>query len=170
MGLIPDREILFLVLVIASLCDISRYRVPNALIVPTLIFSLFRHIHMQGIYGIAPWLVGMIIPFILCYTLYRCRMIGASDSKMYSVIGSFVELRLLCPIMIVSLFLGAVMAICKMLIRNNLKSRFRRLLNYVSCCMQEGNMMKYYDREQEGDDGIIPFVVAISLATLFCVY
>lgn len=95
-------------------------------------------------------------------------MMGASDSKMFSVIGSFVGLRLLCSIMVVSLFLGAAMAIGKMILRNNFRSRFRRLFNYAACCVQEKRIIKYYDREQEGDDGIIPFVVAISLATLFC--
>lgn len=169
-GLIPDWEILFLVLVIASLCDISWYRVPNALIVPALIFSLFRRISLQGVFGIVPWLLGMIVPIILCYALYRYRMLGASDGKLYSVVGSFVGLRLLCSIMVVSLFLGAAMAIGKMILRNNFKSRFRRLFNFIFCCLQEKHIEKYYDREQEGDDGIIPFAVAISLAALFCAY
>ena len=170
MGLIPEREILFLVLVIASMCDISWYRVPNALIVPAILFSLFRHITLQGFYGILPWLLGMAIPVILCFTLYRCRMMGASDIKMFSMIGSFVGLRLLCSIMVVSLFLGAAMAIGKMILRKNFRSRFRRLFNFVSCCVQEKRITKYYDRGQEGDDGIIPFAVAISLAALFCAY
>lgn len=89
---------------------------------------------------------------------------------MFSVVGSFVGLRLLCSIMAGSLVLGAVMAIGKMILQRNFKSRFRRLFNYASCCIQEKKTMKYYDREQEGDDGIIPFVVAISLASLFCIY
>lgn len=97
-------------------------------------------------------------------------MIGASDIKMFSVIGSFVGLRLLCSIMVASLFLGAAMAIGKMILRNNFRSRFRRLFNFVSCCVQEKRITKYYDRGQEGDDGIIPFAVAISLAALFCAY
>ena len=125
---------------------------------------------MQGIYGILPWFVGIFVPFILCYTLYRCRMLGASDSKMYSVIGSFVGLRLLCSIMVVSLILGAAMAIGKMILRNNFRSRFRHLFNYVCCCVQEKKMLQYYDRKQDDDDGIIPFIVAISLAVLFCAY
>lgn len=125
---------------------------------------------MQGVYGILPWFVGIFVPFILCYTLYRCRMLGASDSKMYSVIGSFVGLRLLCSIMVVSLILGAAMAIGKMILRNNFRSRFWHLFNYVCCCVQEKKMLQYYDRKQDDDDGIIPFIVAISLAVLFCAY
>ena len=168
--LIPEREALFLILVTASLCDITWYRVPNSLIVPAVLFSLFRHISLQGFGGILPWFLGMLVPFILCFIFYRYRMIGASDSKMYSVVGSFVGLRLLFSIMAVSLVLGAAMAIGKMILRNNFRSRFRHLFNYVSCCMQGKCRTKYYDRDQEGDDGIIPFVVAISLAALFCAF
>ena len=84
--LIPEREALFLILVTASLCDITWYRVPNSLIVPAVLFSLFRHISLQGFGGILPWLLGMLVPFILCFIFYRYRMIGASDSKMYPAV------------------------------------------------------------------------------------
>lgn len=165
-----QQEILFLLLLTASLFDVSRYRVPNALLIAALIISLFGRFDAQGLYGLWLWLQGMIVPFILCYMFYRCRMLGASDCKMFSVIGSFVGLRLLCSIMVVSLFTGAAMAIIKMMIRQNFKSRFRRFFDYVHCCKQEKKLKKYYDRDREGDDGIIPFTVAISLAVLLCAY
>ena len=165
-----EREILFLLLLTASLFDISRYRVPNALLAAALIISLFGRFDAQGLFGLWPWLQGILIPFILCYMFYRCRMFGASDCKLFSVIGSFLGLRLLFSIMVVSLFTGAAMAIAKMMLRNNFKSRFRRFFNYVSCCVQEKSLKRYYDRTSEGDDGIIPFTVAISLAVLLCAY
>lgn len=89
---------------------------------------------------------------------------------MFSVVGSFVGIRLLFKIMVISLVIGAVMAVFKMIIRNNFIRRFRQLSNYVISCMQEKRLKPYYDRDCEGDDGIIPFTVAISLAVLICVY
>lgn len=89
---------------------------------------------------------------------------------MFSVVGSFVGIRLVLKIMVVSLFIGAVMAVVKMIIRNNFTRRFRQLSNYVIRCMQEKRITAYYDRNCEGEDGIIPFTVAISLAVLICVY
>lgn len=140
------------------------------LIVSALLISLIRRLEVQGLTGIYPWLTGIIIPFILCYFFYRCRMLGASDSKMFSVVGSFVGIRLVLKIMVVSLFIGAVMAVVKMIIRNNFTRRFRQLSNYVIRCMKEKRITAYYDRNCEGEDGIIPFTVAISLAVLICVY
>ena len=167
-----DREILilFVFLLTASLFDISRYRVPNFLLALTMIYSLFWRMKDQGFSGIGLWLLGMIVPFLICYLFYRCRMLGASDVKMFSVIGSFVGLRLLCSIIVSALFIGAAMAIVKMIIRKNFMCRFRQLFNYVTCCVQERKLKKYYDMTREGDSGIIPFAVAISLATILCVY
>ena len=161
---------IFLVLLIASLFDLSYYRVPNTYLASALLISLFRHLLAQGFYGVCPWLLGMIIPFIVCYVLYRCRMLGASDIKLFSVIGSFVGLRLLCSIMLMSLFFGAAMAAVKMIYRKNIFCRFRQLSNYVACFMKTGKLEPYYDRKKEGDDGIIPFTVAISLAALYCLF
>ncbi len=164
------KEIFFLFLLTASLFDISRYKVPNALLLSALIISLIRRLEVQGFYGLWLWLIGIIVPFIVCYVFYRCRMLGASDSKLFSVIGSFVGLRLLCSIMASALFLGAAMAIGKIIIRKNFKSRFRHLFNYLTCCVQEKKIQVYYDKTKERDSGIISFTVAISLATILVVF
>ena len=167
---ISESGIIFFVLLIASLFDLSCYRVPNAFLASALCISLFRHLQLQGVCGVCPWLLGMIIPFMICYVLYRCRMLGASDIKLFSVIGSFVGLRLLCSIMVTSLFFGAAMAAVKMICRKNIFCRSRQLSNYVVCIMQTGKLKPYYDRKKEGEDGIIPFTVAISLAALYCLF
>lgn len=72
--------------------------------------------------------------------------------------------------MVTALFFGAAMAIVKVIIRKNFFRRFRRLINYVTECMQEKEVLPYYDRKVEGEDGVIPFTIAISLATLICVF
>lgn len=171
MGVIPGKEELFLLILLpASLFDMYRYKVPNALLVSGFLISLIRRLEVQGLQGIVPWLTGAIVPFILCYFFYRRRMLGASDSKFYSVIGSYAGVFLILRIMVVSLFTGAVIAFMKMLLNHNTVRRFRRLSNYVVRCVREGKWMPYYDREKEGEDGIIPFTVAISFAVILCAY
>ncbi len=161
---------MYFILVPASLLDLYRYKVPNALLVSGLLISLIRRLEVQGLFGIVPWLTGTIVPFILCYFFYRRRMLGASDSKLYSVIGSYVGVHLILKIMVVSLFTGAVMACMKMLLNHNMMRRFRRLSNYMARCVREGKWLPYYDRKKEGEDGLIPFTIAISLAVILCVY
>ena len=132
--------------------------------------SLIRRFEVQGLSGIFPWLIGIIIPFILCYVFFRARMMGAGDSKLLSVVGSFVGVSLLLQILFVALCIGAVMAVIKMAVCHNVVRRFQRLFQYVSRCMQNRRLEAYYDWEQEGNEGVIPLSVAISVATLWCLY
>ena len=55
-------ELIFLVLVPATLFDLWQYRVPNALHGAALIISLIRRLEMQGVQGLAPWFLGILIP------------------------------------------------------------------------------------------------------------
>ena len=163
-------ELILLVLVPASLFDLWQYKVPNALYGAALIISLFRQIEAQGLYGICLWLTGIIIPFILCYSFVRRRMFGAADSKLYSVIGSFAGVSAIVKIMLVSLFFGAILALGKIILYRNGMACVRRLWQYMTDKKGIGNHKPYYEREKEGDSGIIPFTIAISLAVLWCLY
>lgn len=68
-GNIPGSEWILLVLLPASLFDIWRYRVPNALVIAALVISLVRHVEMQGLIGVGLWFIGIIVPFFLTYFL-----------------------------------------------------------------------------------------------------
>ena len=168
--MISGYGLLFLVLVSASLFDLWQYRVPNVLCGAALMMSLIRRFEVQGFSGIFPWLIGIIVPFILCYGFFRTRMMGAGDSKLLSVVGSFVGVSLLLKILFAALCIGAVMSLIKMVVCHNVISRFQRLFQYASRCMQNRRPEAYYDLEQEGDGGVIPLSIAISLATLWCLY
>lgn len=168
--MVSGYGIIFLILVSASLYDLWQYRVPNALCIAALTISLFRHFEVQGLSGTLPWLAGIVIPFILCYVLFFCHMLGAGDSKFFSVIGSFVGVSMIWKIMLVSLCFGAVMAVAKMVYCRNGVRRFQKLLYYTGHCVRTRQLLPYYDKETEGDDGVIPFSIAISVATIWCVY
>lgn len=162
--------ILFPVLVLASLFDLWKYKVPNALCGSALIISLIRHWEEQSFYGLVLWFSGIIIPFILCYVLFHCRMLGAGDSKLLSVIGSFVGVSMLLRIMLGAIFVGAGMSVFKILRYRKGKQRFLKLSRYIVKCMKHRRLEPYYDWKQEGDEGVIPFVIAISISTLWCLY
>lgn len=161
-------ELIFLLLVPASLFDLWRYRVPNALYGAILILSLFRQFEVQGLYGICLWLTGIIIPFILCFWFVRRRMFGAADSKLFSVVGSMAGISTILEIMLFSLLFGAVMAVGKLLIYRNGRACVCRIVRYIRGIQHSNSTPTYYDREVEGEGGIIPFTVAISLAVLWC--
>ena len=85
-----DNELLFLVLLPASLFDLYRYRIPNAIPVTGILIGLIRHLEQQGLNGVWPWLAGMIFPLFRGFLLFRWRMFGASDGKLMAAAGSYV--------------------------------------------------------------------------------
>lgn len=141
---------------------------PNALIIAALIISLVRHVDVQGVIGVYPWLIGTIVPFFLTYFFYKLRMIGASDVKIFCVVGSFAGVTACLKIMVVSIFTGAVLAVFKVICKKNLKYRLCYFLQYIYQWKQNKKPERYYDRELQGDDGIIPFTVAITFAAIIC--
>lgn len=143
---------------------------PNALITAALIISLVRHFDAQGFLGIYLWLIGTVVPFILTFIFYKVRMLGASDVKIFSVVGSFVGVMTSLQIIVVSVFTGAVLAVFKIFCRKNLRHRLNHFIHYIYGCKENKKLKQYYDREKEGDDGIIPFTVAITLASILCLY
>ena len=170
MGIIPYYELFFLVLVAASLFDLMRYQVPNVLLASAFCLSLFRLFEIQKIQFVFFCFLGIIVPFILCFIFYRCRMLGASDVKLFAVIGSFAGVQRICPIMVTALFFGAAMAVVKIIFQKNFICRFRQLFYYTKSCIQKKKLLTYYDREKEGEDGVIPFTIAISLAAICWIY
>jgi Flp pilus assembly protein protease CpaA len=97
-------------------------------------------------------------------------MLGASDVKLFSAVGSFAGVMTGIRIIVVSVFVGAVLAVFKMLCRKNIRHRFNYFYHYIQRCKQDRKLNVYYDRETEGDDGIIPFTIAIALASILCLY
>ena len=159
-----EYELVLLVLLPASLFDLSRYRIPNAVPVAGLIISLTRHLELQGITGFRLWLMGSIVPFILVYILFRLGVFGASDGKLAAAIGGFVGLPGILFILIYSLFAGAVLGIIK-LIANR---RFFDSLHRIKSIIYDTVFLKKISKEmlERTEKTVIPYGVALSLGTL----
>lgn len=160
-------ELIFFVLVPASLFDLRQYRVPNTLHFAALVISLIRHLDRLGVLGISFWLLGMIIPFSVSFILYVCHVLGASDSKLISVIGAFLGYKTALRILVYSIMIGAVMALVKMIRRKNIIRRFRYLFQYMKMDKKIRRKIPYYDIKRDGEEGVIPFCIAISIASLW---
>ncbi len=163
-------ELIFLVLVPASLFDLWQYRVPNEVHGAALLISLIRRLELQGFSGLIPWFLGIIIPFFISYPFYRCRVLGASDSKLFSVVGSFLGCMSVLRVMVISLLAGAVMAVGKMILYHNGRRRFLYFFHYISKGREYQKKHPYYDKQRDGVEGVIPYSIAISAAVLWCVY
>ena len=162
-----DYIFVFLVLLPASLFDLSGYRIPNALLVAGLFISLIGRLELQGLNSVWPWLAGMIFPLFIFFFLFRWRMFGASDGKLMAVAGSYVGVPGVFSVLFFSLLVGAVFSIVKLILCGNIRERWLRLRSYGRQVIGSGRMIPYYDRKEDGDGGVVPFGIAIGFGTLF---
>ena len=159
-----DNEFIFLVLLPASLFDLSRYSIPNVVSVAGLFISLIRHLELQGLTGVCPWLAGMVIPLFLYFFLYRLRMFGAADGKLFAACGSYVGLSGVFFVLFFSLVFGAFLSVIKLFIHRNAKERLTCLVTYARAVRVGGRLQAY--TAVRSADAVIPFGVAIAFATI----
>ncbi len=155
-----DSTLILLVLLPASISDLMYYKVPNFILLNGLVLSfLLRVVGNKG--DFFSWLIGGLVPFLLCFILYWIGAFGASDVKLFSVIGSFYEYKTGIMVIVVSLFAGAVCSAVKMVQMKKSGQRFLHLYDYLVQVVAEKN--------QTDQSGIIPFAVCISAAVLIVI-
>ena len=167
-GDIESQALIFLVLLPASLCDLYCYRVPNVILGIGFTLSLYENLQRYGWAGAGYFAWHCLIPFVVCFIFYLLHMLGAGDIKLFSVISSYYSFNFCVQVMIVSLLIGALFSVVKMLQKKCMIRRFRKFFSYVRDAMAERKFQPYYDWDREGDEGVIPFTVCISLAVILC--
>lgn len=109
-----------------------------------------------------------LIPILLCLFFYGLRMFGAADIKLFSIISSYFNIIFCLRVMALSVMIGAFFSIVKMIYNRNFFIRFRYFAEYIKAIMVTKRPLRYYDRKRQGEEGVIPFVVCISLAVVIC--
>lgn len=96
-------------------------------------------------------------------------MLGAGDVKLFSIICSYYSVESCVRVMIVSLLIGALFSIIKMILQKSFICRFRHFSNYIRNLMSGKPDRVYYDFKKCGDEGVIPFTICITLAVIICI-
>lgn len=124
--------------------------------------------YLYGIWGPVYGLLKGFLPILLCLFFYALRMIGAADIKLFSIISSYYSIIFCLRVMAISVIIGALFSIVKMIQSHNLLDRFRYFAEYIRILKAVRQPLKYYDREKQGEEGIIPFTPCILLAVVIC--
>lgn len=149
-----------LLLSLAVWMDIRTWRISNRLIGSGLLMGFLIQVWQYGIRGIGIFIVNVSIPVILLYLLFLMRALGAGDIKLFSVISSIWNLKIVCVTMVVAFFVAAVISLCKLIYQGNLFSSLYIFGSYVRQVMATGKIIKY-PRESKGKQNFIHFSVAI---------
>ncbi|MDO5381913.1 MAG: prepilin peptidase [Eubacteriales bacterium] len=118
----------------ASVDDYKRYRISNRIIVAGFIAGLsliFGDIALGCLMGDEFWrelkqqwiyLTGFISAFVISYTMYLVKGIGAGDVKLFAVLGLILGMENILRIIAFSMVAGVVIGIVEMKVTGNKRS------------------------------------------------
>ena len=75
-------------MIFCSATDLSTRRIPNAVLLPTLMTALFLNSLADGLAGLVDSVAGLIIGLLMLMPLHVLGRMGAGDIKLLGVVGS----------------------------------------------------------------------------------
>ena len=155
-----------MLLAAAVITDMKEGRISNRLICLGIVTGFFVQIWESGYRGLILSVLQIFFPVIILFLLFLMHALGAGDIKLFSVIGSIWNLKVLCYCMLFSFVTGAIISLVKLLYQKNLFARLIYFFKYIVRCLGAKRILIY--REQsEGNQNIIHFSVAILAG--FCI-
>ena len=95
--------------------DVRYRRIPNKLVLVTLLSGLTLNTIFGGFHGLLVSLEGFALAFALMFSFHLFGTMGAGDVKLFAAIGAVMGLSLVLPTMLVVGLTGGVLAVVKMI-------------------------------------------------------
>lgn len=95
--------------------DVRYRRIPNKLVLTTLVAGLALNGIFSGGHGILSGLGGFALGFLMMFILHAFGTMGAGDVKLFAAVGAVVGSSRVLQTMFVVALVGGVFAICKMI-------------------------------------------------------
>jgi prepilin peptidase CpaA len=106
--------IFFPLAVIIAYMDVRYRRIPNKLVLLTLVGGLAVNTFFGGAHGLRVSLAGSALAFVLMFSLHIFGTMGAGDVKLFAAIGAVLGSPLVLPTLLIVALTGGVLAIFKM--------------------------------------------------------
>ena len=95
--------------------DVRYRRIPNKLVLVTLLVGLAVNTFFGGPYGLVTSLAGFGLAFALMFFFHLFGTMGAGDVKLFAAIGAINGISLVLPTLLVVALTGGVLAVGKMI-------------------------------------------------------
>lgn len=99
----------------AGFFDLRWRRIPNWLVVITILLSLTWHTVTGGLAGLWMSLAGMLVGLAILFPLFLLRGMGAGDVKLFSAVGAAVTFKHILTIFVFSALIAGIIAIFRAL-------------------------------------------------------
>ena len=164
--------VLLVILILAVISDLRYMKISNRLIFVGIVLALAIRIWGNGWSDIGNFLWNISFPVIVLYLFYLVGAMGAGDIKLFSVVGGFFNFKELVLCMGISLVMGALFSLGKMIFSGTFFSGITEGVTYLSCYLKGGR--ETYRRDLAHKANLIHFSPAILagavLARLYFVF
>lgn len=161
--------IIIIFLVICLYTDFRHYKIYNTNIVLFTLLGFILNMYIDGMGGGLRSIIGIITPIILFWLLFKLRMLGAGDIKIYSAIGSFLGLHICLKVIIYSFMFGGVIAVYIMIRHKILRQRFMYFGRYLVNSFKSGTIIAYEDFSKANKRHFIHFSLPIFLGFIYLI-
>ncbi len=108
--------------------DVRYRRIPNIIVLATLICGLAINIIFGGFAGLLTSLGGFALAFGLMFLLHVFGAMGAGDVKLFAAIGSVIGVKLVLPTFIIIVITGGILAIIQMIRARSVRSTMHNVM------------------------------------------
>jgi prepilin peptidase CpaA len=148
--------------------DVRYRRIPNVVVLATLVSGLATNFGFSGLQGVASSMEGFALAFVPMLILHIFGAMGAGDVKLFGAIGSVIGASMVFPTFIIVVMLGGMLAIVSMLRSGTVFSTMHGVLRMFVGLLPGWEMPRFVmppDRRHT-----IPYGVAIMLGSLLSTF
>lgn len=160
-----DSGLLLVILMVGAWYDVREQRIPNWWCALACIFGLFltwrRAPGEERIWPLALYGVRLLTVTAVWFPLFRLRMIGAGDVKLMAIIVGFLGFKTGAIVIWYGFFIGAVLALLKMLVCRNLRRRLTFFFAYIRRLFLTKEPVPYYQASRDGKNAVIPMALCL---------
>ncbi|MBT9776159.1 prepilin peptidase [Clostridium sp. MCC353] len=156
--IIVNQTVILCLLAGSAFFDLKNHRIPNVWILLGLAAGIYLH------WEEPVWfLLRILAVTLLFFPLYHCRMIGAGDVKVMSLVCGYCKGTGSIYIIGIGFLTGAVWSLAKLLYYHSLKERLFYLAAYIQRTIRTKEIGEYYNPGRDGSRMTIPFAVCLFL-------
>ncbi len=148
--------------------DVRYRRIPNKLVLVTLLGGLVLNTFFGGIHALLASLGGVALGFGLMFFLHIFGTMGAGDVKLFASIGAIIGISHVLPTLLIVAITGGVLALCKMVYARRVGTTMLGVLQFFYGLLPGGKVPRFEiptDRSYT-----LPYAVAINFGSVLAFF
>lgn len=158
---------LVILLLAATLTDVIRHKIPNAISLGGIVVGLLCQGWFGGIAGVQEGLLGMTVGLLLFLPFYALGATAAGDVKLMAMVGTFVGPKVVIACIAATLISGSLLALFYIFIRrSNLKNYLSRYALMLKSLLSTFSWTYIPPSGEDAGSMRFPYALAINVGAI----